>query len=79
MLLLPRLNAIECTSLVTPVVDIVDYFKEICTLFGPIKCTSLVTHIGLNIGCPEMHKVAYIEGEVPIVGLCHFVHACWCL
>jgi hypothetical protein len=33
----------------TPVADIVDYFKEIRTLSGPIKCTSLVTRITLNI------------------------------
>jgi hypothetical protein len=59
----------------TPVVNIVDYFKEIHTLSGPIECTSLVTCIALNIGCPEMHNVAYIEGDVPIIGLSHFVHA----
>jgi hypothetical protein len=59
----------------TPVPGIVDYFKEICTLSGPIECTSLVTRIALNIGCLEMHKVAYIEGDVPILGLSHFVHA----
>jgi hypothetical protein len=59
----------------TVVADIVDYFKEISTLSGPIECTSLVTHIDLNIGCSEMHKVAYIEGDVPILGLSHFVHA----
>jgi hypothetical protein len=35
----------------------------------------LVTHIALNIGCPDMHNVAYIEGDVPILGLSHFVHA----
>jgi hypothetical protein len=46
----------------TPVADIIDYFKEIRTLSRPIMCTSLVTRITLNIGCPEMHKVAYIEG-----------------
>jgi hypothetical protein len=46
----------------TPIADIVDYFKEICTLSGPIECTLLVTHIALNIGFPEMHNVAYIEG-----------------
>jgi hypothetical protein len=57
------------------IADIVDYFKEICTLSGPIKCTSLVTHITVNIGCHEMHNVAYIEGGVPILGLSHFVHA----
>jgi hypothetical protein len=59
----------------TPVADIVDYFKEICTLSGPIECTSLVTRIALNIGCLEMHNMAYIEGDVPILGLSHFVHA----
>jgi hypothetical protein len=51
----------------TPVADIVDYFKEIRTLSGPIECTSLVTRIALNIGCPEMHNVSYIKGDVPIL------------
>jgi hypothetical protein len=59
----------------TPVADIVDYIKEIRTLGGPIECTSLVTRIALNIGCPGMHNVAYIMGDVPILGLYHFVHA----
>jgi hypothetical protein len=27
----------------TPVADIVDYFKETCTLSGTIECTSMVT------------------------------------
>jgi hypothetical protein len=58
----------------TLVANIVDYFKEIHTLSGSIECTSLVTHISLNIECPEMHNVAYIEGDVPILGLSHFVH-----
>jgi hypothetical protein len=58
----------------TPIADIVDYFKEICTPSRPIECTSLVTRISLNIRCPEMHKVAYIEGGIPILGLSHFVH-----
>jgi hypothetical protein len=57
-----------------PVADIVDYFKEIRALFGPIECTSLVTRIALNIGCSEMHKVAYIEGDVPIRGLSLSAH-----
>jgi hypothetical protein len=34
----------------SPVADIVDYFKEICTLTGPIECTSMVTRIALNLG-----------------------------
>jgi hypothetical protein len=59
----------------TPIANIVDYFMEICTLSRLIKCTSLVTHIALNIMCPEMHNVAYIKGGVPIPGLSHFVHA----
>jgi hypothetical protein len=59
----------------TPIANIVYYFTKICTLFGPIESTSLVTHITLNIGCPKMHNVAYIEGEVPILGLSHFMHA----
>jgi hypothetical protein len=59
----------------TRVADIVDYFKEIHTLSRPIECTSLVTHIDLNNGCPEMNNMAYIEGDVPILGFSHFVHA----
>jgi hypothetical protein len=77
LLLFPSLNAflLWCIGLSTPpVADIVGYFKEIRTLSGPIECTSLVTHIALNIGCPEMHKVAYIEGEVPTLGLSPIVH-----
>jgi hypothetical protein len=58
----------------TTVDDIVNYFKEIHTLSGPIECTSLVTRISLNIGCLKMHNVAYIKGDVPILGLSHFVH-----
>jgi hypothetical protein len=45
-----------------PIVNIVDYFKEIRTLSRPIEYASLATYIALNIGCPEMHNVAYIEG-----------------
>jgi hypothetical protein len=29
----------------------------------------------MNLGCPEMANLAYIEGDVPILGLDHFVHA----
>jgi hypothetical protein len=59
----------------SPVADMVDYFKKICTLAGPIECTSMVTRIALNLGCPEMAHMPYIEGDVPILGLDHFVHA----
>jgi hypothetical protein len=59
---------------VLPVADIVDYFKEICTLAGLIECTSMVTRIALNLGCPEMAHVSYIQGDVPTLGLDHFVH-----
>ena len=56
------------------VVEIVDHFKEIRTLSGPIECTSLVTQIALNLGCQGMTDVSYIEGDVPTLGLPHFTH-----
>jgi hypothetical protein len=28
----------------------------------------------MNLGCLEMVNLAYIEGDVPILGLDHFVH-----
>jgi hypothetical protein len=55
----------------SPVADIVDYVKEIRTLVGPIECTSMVTQIALNLGCPEMAHVSYIHGDVPTLGLDH--------
>jgi hypothetical protein len=59
----------------THVADIVDYFKNVHKMSGPIECTSMVTRIAMNLGCPEMANLAYIEGDVPILGLDHFVHA----
>jgi hypothetical protein len=35
----------------------------------------MVTRIAMNLGCPEMINMAYIEGDVPILGLDHFIHA----
>jgi hypothetical protein len=58
----------------TPVADIVDYFKNVHKMSGLIECTSMVTRIAMNLGCPEMTNLAYIEGDVPILGLDHFVH-----
>jgi hypothetical protein len=58
----------------TPVADIVDYFKNVHKMSGPIECTPMVTRIAMNLGCPEMANLAYIEGDVPILGLDHFVH-----
>jgi hypothetical protein len=69
------LYAMACKIRYSPVADIVDCFKEICTLSGPIECTSMVTWIALNLGCPEMAHVSYIKEDVPILGLTHFVHA----
>jgi hypothetical protein len=34
----------------------------------------LVTRIAINIECLKMHNMAYIEGDVPILSLSHFVH-----
>jgi hypothetical protein len=45
----------------TPVADIVDYFKNVHKMSGPIECTSMVTRIVMNLGCPEMTNLAYIE------------------
>jgi hypothetical protein len=42
---------------------------------GPIECTSMVSRIAMNLGCLEMANLAYIEGDVPILDLDHFVHA----
>jgi hypothetical protein len=40
-------------------------------ILGPIECTSLVTRIAINLGYSDL---AYIEGDVPILGLEYFVH-----
>jgi hypothetical protein len=52
-----------------------DYFKNVHKMLGPIECTSMVTRIAMNLGCPEMANLAEIEGDVPILGFDHFVHA----
>jgi hypothetical protein len=59
----------------TPVADIVDYFKNVHKMSGPIECTSMVTRIAMNLGCLKMANLAYIEGDVPNLGVDHFVHA----
>jgi hypothetical protein len=56
----------------THVADIVDYFKNVHKMSGPIKCTSMVTWIATNLGCPEMANLAYIEGDLPVLDLDHF-------
>jgi hypothetical protein len=42
----------------TPVADIVDYFKNVHKMSGPIKCTSMVTWIAINLVCLEMANLA---------------------
>jgi hypothetical protein len=59
----------------TPVVGIVDYIKNVHKMSEPIECTSMVTRITMNLRCPEMANLAYIEGDVPDLGPDHFVHA----
>jgi hypothetical protein len=66
----PMVNRIKYT----PVADIVDYFKNVHKISGPIECTSMVTRIAMNLGCPKMANLAYIEGGVSDLGLNHFVH-----
>jgi hypothetical protein len=54
-----------------PVADIVDYFTNVSKILGPIECTSLVTQIAMNLGYMDL---AYTEGDVPVLGLDHFIH-----
>jgi hypothetical protein len=56
----------------TPVADIVDYFTNVSKTSGHIECTFLVTQIAMNLGYSDLD---YIEGDVPILGLDHFIHA----
>jgi hypothetical protein len=56
----------------TLVADIVDYFTNVSKISKPIECTSLFTLITMNLGYSDL---AYIEGDVPVLGLDHFVHA----
>jgi hypothetical protein len=58
----------------SPIADIIDYCKNVHKMSGPIVCTSMVTRITMNLGCPEMANLAYIKGDVPDLGLDHFVH-----
>jgi hypothetical protein len=53
----------------TPIADIVDYFKNVHKMLGPIECTSMVTQITMNLGCLEVVNLAYIEGHLPILGM----------
>jgi hypothetical protein len=69
--LFAMVKRIKCT----PIVDIVDYFKNVHKMPEPIECISMVTRIATNLGCPKMANLAYIEGDVPILCLDHFVHA----
>jgi hypothetical protein len=55
-----------------PVAEIVDNFKNVHKMLGPIECTSMVTRIAMNLGCPKMVNLDYIEGDVPHIDLDHF-------
>jgi hypothetical protein len=59
----------------TPVSKFVNYFKNVHKMSRPVECTSMVTQIATNLGCPKMANLAYIEEDVPILGLDYFVHA----
>jgi hypothetical protein len=66
--LFAMVNRIKCT----PVADFVDYFTNVSKISRPIECTSLVSWIAMNLGYLDL---AYIEGDVHVLGLDHFVHA----
>jgi hypothetical protein len=55
----------------TTVADIFEYFTNVSKISRPIECTSVVTQIAMNLGYSDL---AYTEGDVPILGLDHFVH-----
>jgi hypothetical protein len=57
--LFPMVNRIKYIL----VADIVDYFKNVHKISGPIECTFMVTQIAINLRCPEMANLAYIGGE----------------
>jgi hypothetical protein len=56
----------------THVANIVEYFTNVSKISRPIECTSLVTQIAMSLGYSDL---AYIEGDVLVLGLDHFVHA----
>jgi hypothetical protein len=49
----------------TPVADIVDYFKNMHKMSGPIVCTSMVTQIAMNLECSEMANDEGIPTSLP--------------
>jgi hypothetical protein len=59
----------------SPIANIVDYFKNVHRMSGPIECTSIVTQIARNLGCLEIANLADIDGDVPVLALDHFIHA----
>jgi hypothetical protein len=56
----------------THVADIINYFTNVSKISGPIECIFLVTMIAMNLGYSDL---AYIEGDVHVLCLDHFVHA----
>jgi hypothetical protein len=69
--LFARVNRIKYT----PVADIVNNFKNVHKMLGSIECTSMISWIAMNLWCLEMANLAYIEQDVPILRVYHFVHA----
>jgi hypothetical protein len=53
----------------TPVADIVDFFKNVHKMSGPIECTSIVTRIAINLGGLKTANLTYIEGMYLILVL----------
>jgi hypothetical protein len=47
-------------------------------MLGPTECTSMVTRIVMNLGCPKMVNLAYIEGDVSVLGLDHLFRRTSC-
>jgi hypothetical protein len=41
----------------------------------PLSVPAWSLGVAMKLGCPEMANLVYIEGDVPDIGLDHFVHA----
>jgi hypothetical protein len=66
------LSAMVNRNKYTRVADIVNYFKNVNKMSGPIECTSMVTRIAMNLGYPDIANMAYIGGMYLILVLTIF-------
>jgi hypothetical protein len=63
--LLPMVKRIKYTT----VADIVNYFKNMHKMSGPIECNSMITRFAMNLGCLEMASCPTLRGMYLILVL----------